>query len=166
MKALLLFLLLVAIPGSAQELELTPGGFAPVTIAKPSKTNEKFIEKARSWAISVNSDNQYPYDVYDVTENSFKIDAHRENAFFYRNRGEAYFHRIKYTMAVVLSENAYTVNFTIKEIHTSNRLTEMTVADLYTAEGKLKDDYLDAEPSLEKTVNSIIRSFASFVETN
>jgi hypothetical protein len=145
---------------------MTPRGFAPATFNKPAKTDEKIIEAARSWAISANSDNPFPYDVYDVTATSFKIDAHRRNAFYYRNRGEAVFHRIKYTIDVNLAEKTYTLTFSIKEIYTSDRLTELTIVDFYAPDGRLKDDYIDVEPSLEKTVNNIIRSFTSYIQSN
>ncbi|HEU0137108.1 MAG TPA: hypothetical protein VFQ50_07440 [Flavobacterium sp.] len=165
MKNLYLLILLFALPAIGQELELTPRGFESVTFDKPALTDEKLIEAARSWIISVSSDNPYPYDVYDVTANSYKIDAHRQNAFFYRNRGDAVFHRIKYTLAVAIAERTYTVTFSIKEIYTSNRLTEMTIADFFAPDGRLKDDYIDVEPSLEKTVNNIVRSFNSYLQS-
>src|SRR5690606_39711785 len=104
-------------------------------------------------------------DLYDVTETSFKIDGHRPNAFYYRNRGEAFYHRIKYTIHVQIQDLVYTTGFSVKEIYTSKVLTNMTTADFFAADERLKEEYLDAKPSLDKTANGILRSFTNYMAT-
>ncbi len=165
-RILMTFLLMASVPGFAQQdLALTPTGYGSVTFDKPSKTDEKIIEKAKAWAAYYNRDIEYPHDVYDVTSSSFKIDGHRPNAFYYRNRGEAFYHRIKYTITVQINESTYTIGFSVKEIYTSDVLTELTVADFFAPDGRLKEDYLDAKPSLDKTVNGTIRSLTNYLAT-
>lgn len=163
MKKIFYFLaLLICVPANAQ-LALSPNGFNTITVQKPAKTNEKFIELARSWAANYNRSIDFPYEIYNVTENSFAIDAHRPNAFYYRNRGETYYHRIKYAMKIIINDDSYTINFDVKEIYTSNVLTEMTVASFFAADGRVKQDYLDAPSSLQKSANAVVKSFTDYM---
>ena len=110
MKKYLSFLLFLGFYTlSAQpKMELTPDGFASVTIPRPAKTSEKLIDLAKAWAPYYNKDE---YDVYNVTLNSLSIDAMKENAFYYRNRGEVYKHRVKYEMNVGIGETTCTIHF-------------------------------------------------------
>jgi hypothetical protein len=147
--------------------ELTPQGFASVEIPKPNKPEDKIVETVRNWVADYNKNNDYGYDIYDVTDTSLKIDSQKENAFFYSNHGENYFHRIKYTLKVDILESNFKVTFSVKEVYTKKTLTEITVADFFTPDGKLKEDYLDAKPSLEKTANGILKSFYDYMaDTN
>ncbi len=148
-----------------QPLELAPGGFESVTFEKPEITSDKFIESVRSWAASFYENNSYGFDIYDVSDATISIDGSKENAFFYRNRGEEFFHRIKYTIKVELLSNSYRVKFYVREIYTRKNLLELTPADFFNSEGKLKEDYLDAKPSLEKSVNSIVNSLADYIDS-
>ena len=162
--ASLLLLLCLYLPAFAQErATLTPGGFQTITFDRPARTQEKLIENAKAWAGYYNRRNEYPYDVYDVTANSLSIDAYNENAFFYRNRGEVHRHRIRYTLHVDIQEKTYTVSFAVKEIYSNNTLTELTVADFFAPDGRLKEDYEEVRPSLEKTANEAIYSFANYM---
>src|SRR5690606_40815343 len=111
-------------------------------VQKPAKTDEKFIELANSWAAMYNRTINYPYEIYNVTSNSFDIDAQKPNAFFYRNRGEAYYHRVKYTMHVTLDSRSYNVEFKVKDIYTSDVLTEMTVGKFFASDRRIKQEYL------------------------
>src|SRR5690606_16796117 len=136
-----------------QELSLSPSGYGSVTVPKPMKTTEKIIETAKSWVANYNQTIDHPYEVYDITSDGFKIDGHKPNAFYYRNRGEAFYHRVKYTLDVQLSETTYSIRVSIPEIYTSDVLTELRIADFFAPDGRVKDDYIDAKPSLDKSVN-------------
>lgn len=57
----------------------------------------------------------------------------------------------------------YTLTFIVKEIYIDNVLLKTTVADFFTSEGKLKEDYKDVKPSLESTANRIIKSYINFI---
>jgi hypothetical protein len=162
MKSLILslFIFSVAVSLAQPKLELTPNGFPPIEIPKPNKTPEKLIEASKGWADYYN---KKEHDVYDVTENSFSIDAMKENAFFYRNLGETFQFRIKYTLKVEFLEKALRLSFIVKEIYTKQTLTKTTVSDFFTPDGKLKDDYEEAKPSLERTANDIAKSYADFI---
>jgi len=142
--------------------ELTPQGFAPVTFETPNKTNEKLIEAARGWADYYNKKG---YDVYDVTENSLKIDAWRENGYFTRSLGERYDFNIKYTLLIDFqADKKYTLTFILKEVYNKTVLSKTTVADFFTPDGKLKEDFEEVKPSLEATANRIMKSFADFID--
>src|SRR5690606_24140281 len=115
-KLLLLLLLCLVVDGFAQDaVELTPGGFETVIFEKPDRPIDKLMERAKGWAPYYNRNTDYSFDVYDVTENSLSIDAYKPNAFFYRNRGEIYYHRIRYTMKIEFDADIYKVSFFIKE---------------------------------------------------
>ncbi len=159
-----LFFLMLTISINAQ-LIVKPTGFNSIAAEKPDKTNEKFIELAKSWAATYNRTVEFPYEIYNVTATSFEIDAHKPNAFYYRNRGEAYYHRVKYNMKITLDEQTYKVDFAVKEIYTSNVLTEMNLSTFYAPDGRVKQEYIDAIPSLEKSANAIVRSFVDYMST-
>lgn len=165
MKNFITAIIIVLSLSANAQLQLTPTGFNTITVERPAKTDEKFIELARSWAASYNRTIDYPFEFYNVTANSFDLDAQRPNAFYYRNRGEAYYHRIKYKMHIQLDDKSYTISFSVKEIYTSNVLTEMTVGSLFAPDNRLKEEYLDAKPSLEKTANGIVKSFVDYMAT-
>ncbi len=143
------------------QLELTPQGFAPITLPTPNKPNELLIQYAKGWAESYNKKGA---DIYDVTPNSLSIDALKSNAYFYRNLGETFQYTIRYTLKVnFLPENKYTLSFSVKEIYDKQRLVETTIADFFTPDGKLKEDFEEVKPSLEKTANNIVSSFSSYI---
>lgn len=146
---------------SQVKLELTPEGFAPIEIPKPDKTHEKLIEASKAWAPFYNKEQN---DVYDVTENSFTIDAMKDNAFFYRNLGEVFKHRIKYSLKVTFLENTIRITFIVKEIYTNKTLTKTTVGDFFAPDGRLKEDFEEVRPSLEETANKVIRSYSAFIQ--
>lgn len=150
--------------GFAQaEMQLTPQGFASITIPKPEKTPEKLIEHSKNWAAYFNQNNEDPYDVYALTENALSIDGFKDNAYFYRNRGEVFQQKIKYALKIEFVENICQMTFVVKEIYAQKILIKTTVADFFTPEGELKDDFKEAKTSLEKTANAIIQSFSNYI---
>lgn len=154
-------MLLPAMLSAQQKLEMTPQGFAPVEIPRPQRTNEKLIELSRDWAANYN---RREHDVYDVTASSMKIDAVRQNAFYYRNRGETYHSNIRYTLAVDFGENNLTITFSVKDIFVRQTLIEKTIADFFASDGRLKSEFLEVKPSLEETVNEIVGSYTTFIQ--
>lgn len=145
---------------------MTEGGFASVKVSKPNKSLEKLLEKSRSWAVFYNRNNDYGFDVYDVSENALSIDGTKENAFYYRNRGEAYQHRIRYKLRIEFDAEFYTLTFSVKEIYFGNTLTKLTVADFFAPDGRLKEDYEEVKPSLEHTAKQLLNSYAEYIITD
>jgi hypothetical protein len=161
MKFFALFFLCTVSLSAQQALEMTPQGFAPITLDSPSKPLEKLIEAATAWAPYYNKKG---YDVYDVSANSITIDAWKDNAYFYRNLGERYDYNIKYSLKVVFNaDKTYTLTFAVKDIYAKKVLVQTTVADFFTPDGKLKEDFLEVKPSLENTADKIVKSFAEFI---
>lgn len=151
----------ITITSAQTKLELTPQGFQSLEMKTPNLPQDQLIQVSKAWAPYYNKNG---YDVSEVTENSLLIDARVENAYYYYNVGVKYNCDIKYSLKIVFSEDKkYTLTITVKELYGENALLKTTVADFFTPEGKLKDDFRDAKPSLEKTVNSIVRSFTNFI---
>ncbi|HEX8562666.1 MAG TPA: hypothetical protein VF676_06780 [Flavobacterium sp.] len=163
-KIFLLMILLAAGSVSAQiKTQMTPGGFPSVKVDRPNKPLEDLIERTKAWAAYFNRNSELGYDVYDVSETGLSIDAGKINAFFYRNRGEVYQHRIRYTLRIDFSDDFYTMTFYVKEIYDGNSLTKLTIADFFAPDGRLKEDYEEVKPSLEHTVNQIMNSYAQYI---
>src|SRR6218665_885437 len=159
--ALLFLFFYSAIALAQPKMEMTPKGFPAVEIPTPNKPNEKLIEAAKSWAATFNKNG---YDVYDVIQNSLKIDGLRKNAYFYRSLGETYTYNIKYTLEVVFkTDRSYILTFSMKEAYAKEVLVKTTIADFYTPDGKLKEDFVDVKPSLESTADKIVKSFSEFI---
>jgi len=169
MLKLYAFLLLFTTLAMAQppKLELTPRGFEPIEVSIPATQNEKLIEVTKAWALEYNNrglKEDRGYDASDVTENSITISAFKKNAFYYRERGEAFEHRIRYSMKITFSQNRYTLAFTVNDIYgDSNSLLEYKLPDYFTSEGKLKEGYTGLDTSLEETVNNIVKSHYNFI---
>lgn len=143
------------------KLELTPQGFQPLEIKTPNKPLDQLIQASKAWAEYYNKNG---YDVSDVTENSLTIEAKIDNAYHTYNVGVKYNYDIKYRLKIVFKENKkYSLSITVKEIYTKNVLTKITTADFFTTDGKVKNDFRDAKPSLENTINKIIKSYPSFI---
>jgi len=159
LKTTLFFWMVVS--SGQTKLELTPKGFIPLEIETPNQPIDKLIEQSKGWASYYNKNGS---DVFDVTKNSLTIEAPYEYAYYYWNLGVKYNFDIKYSLKVVFGEDQkYTLTFIVKEIYIDNVPIKTTVANFFTSEGKLKDDFKDAKPSLEITVNKIIRSYINFI---
>lgn len=162
MKALKLLLLLPYFSFAQIELVMTPQGFTPIEFATPNKPSDKLLQSAKSWASYYNKKG---YDVYDVTENSLSIDGFKENAYFYRNLGETYDYHIRYTLKIVFgADKKSTVAFSVKEIYAKDVLVKTTIADFFTPNGNLKEDFLEVKPSLENTAENIVNSFVVYIQ--
>ena len=150
---------------SAQtKLEITPSGLQPLELKTPNRPIDQLIALSKSW---VPSYNKKGYDISEVTQNSLTIEARLENAYYSYNVSVKYNHDIRYSLKVIFQENqTYTLTMAIKEIYADNVLMKTTLADFFTAEGKLKDDFKDAKPSLENTLNKIVRSYVQFITAN
>jgi len=160
-KITILYLLFFGTSLAAQaKFELTPQGFAPVEIQRPEKVNEKLIEITRSWADSYN---KKEYDIYDVTENSMTVDAVKENAFYYRNVGEIFYYKIVYSLKLNFGTNTIMTTFSVKEIFQKKTPVRGTIADYFTSDGKMKEDFEEIKPSLEQTANNILYSYSNFI---
>jgi len=119
------------------------------------------MDAAKSWADGYNKQGA---DIYDITSNSLKIDAMKDNAFFFRNLGETYSFKFRYTLSVEFGDKTYKLTFRVKEIlDPDEKLLNTTIADYFTSEGKLKEDYEEVKPSMENTVNAIIQSFTTYI---
>lgn len=156
-----LFLFFLAVTASAQQFELTPNGFEVIEIQRPNKTDEKLIEAAQDWSGVYN---KQEHDEYNITSNSLDIDAMKDNAFFYRNVGETYTHRIKYTLKVNFTNESVRLQFVVKEIYSKKTLLKMTPSDFFLPDGRTKEDMEEAKQSLEKTANNVLMSFARFIQ--
>jgi hypothetical protein len=127
----------------------------------PNRPLDQLLEASKNWAPYFN---KKTYDISDVTENSLTIQSRVENGYYYYNVGVKYNCDIVYTMKIVFREDRkYSLTIAVKEIYAENVLTKTTVADFFTAEGKLKDDFRDAKPSLENTINKIVKSYVRFI---
>ena len=151
----------IVVSSAQTKLELTPKGFVPLEIEMPNRPLNKLIEQSKDWAYYYN---EKGCDVFDVTTNSLTVDAPYENAYYYYNVGVRYDFDIKYSLKIVFGENQkYTLTFLVKEIYMDKVQLKTTVTDFFTSEGKLKDDFRDAKPSLEITANKIIKSYINFI---
>lgn len=158
----ILFFFTAFISNSQIKLELTPRGFEPNPIvgSLPPMTNEKFIEGTQLWIQEFSRDDA---DITDVTENSLTIDAFRDNAFFYRNLGETFYHKVKYRIKIAKEGNRYTLSFQVTEIHLNKIILKSTITDYFTSEGKIKEGFGDVKPSIEKTVGIILNSYNRYI---
>lgn len=155
-------LLFITILSAQPKLELQQGTFSPTEAAIPTVSAEKLIELTKNWASEFNR-REGGFDITDVTANTITISAFRDNAFFYRNRGEAFDHKIRYDMQLTFSSGVYRVNFAVREIYYNDKLIASTLPDYYNSQGNLKEGYEDVKPSIEATVNNIIRSHYNFL---
>jgi hypothetical protein len=142
-------------------LELTPQGFASLEFKTPDRPMDELFRVSKSWAPYYNKKG---YDIFEVTENSLKIEARVTNAFYSYNVGVKYNYDIVYTMKVVFgADKKYSIAISVKEIYAENVLLKTTVSDFFTEDGKLKDDFRDSKPVLEKTINKIVKSYTGYI---
>jgi len=163
-RILQLFLIFHAFAGFGQiKVEVTSNGINPNSITEklPAMTDERFIELTQMWAPEFSSGE---FDITEVTENSITIDAFRDNAFLYRNKGETFFHKIKYQLNVSKNGNAYTSSFKILEIYANKVLLKSTISDYFLSNGNLKEGFEEVKPTLERSVNIILNSFDSYLK--
>lgn len=143
-------------------MELKQNGFDAVTVSFPSTPAEKLIELTQNWAFEFNR-KESGFDVTNVTTNTITVTANKKNAFFYRERGEAFDHDIRYEMQLAFNNNNYTLNFVVTEIYFNGKRIEYTIPDYFTANGRLKEGYEEIERSLEATVNNIVKSHYNYI---
>lgn len=152
---ILIFTAILSFGQSKSEL-LSNGTFPPVEETIKPMTDEKFLDATKIW-IAEFSRNEY--DITELTANSLTIDAFRDNAFVYSNRGEKFTHKIKYQLKIAKTGNKYSASFKVTEIHTKKTMLEYNMANYFTSEGKLKEGFEDVKPTMDRTVNIILRSF-------
>lgn len=163
MKNLLTTTLLffITICSAQTKLELTPQGFQTQELKTPDRLLDQLIEASKNWAPTYNKKR---YDVSEVTTNSLVIEARYENGYYSYNVGVKYNHDIVYRLKVVFNEDkTYSLSISVKEIYAENVLLKTTTADFFTEDGKLKDDFRDAKPSLENTINRIVKSYVGYI---
>lgn len=156
---ILLFTSILSFGQSQSEL-LPNGTFPPVEENIKPMTNEKFLDGTRFW---IGEFSRGEYDITEVTENSLTIDAFRDNAFLYTNRGESFLYKVKYQLKIAKNGNKYTANFKVTEIHTRKSVLESTMSQYFTSEGKLKEGFEEVKPSMDRTVNIILGSFYKYI---
>lgn len=163
MKKLFLSVFFISAVMAAQpKMELQPYGFDPVEIDAPSMNSEKFIELTQNWAMEYNR-REGRYDVTGVSNNTITVSAYKKKAFFYRNLGEAFEHKIRYSIDFSFNGSTYTLAFKVIDIYSNDKLLEYKIPDYFTSDGKFKDGYAEIEQSLESSVNDIIRSHYNFL---
>jgi len=143
-------------------MELQQNGFEPVVISFPPTPAEKMIEQTQRWAFEFNRREQ-GFDASNISSNTITITAYKKNGFFYRDRGEAFDHDIRYEMRLTFNDGSYTLNFVIKEIYHNGKRIDYTIPDYFTSSGTLKEGYQELERSLEATVNTIVKSHYNYL---
>lgn len=157
----LLFVFSLTISRAQAVAEMTPKGFAPLNFTTPAKTLEKLIEASKSWAATYNKDG---FDITDVTENSLTVSGLKKYACYYWNLGVRYDYNIRYTLKITFEkDNSGKIVFNAKEFYANNVLTKTTIADFFTPDGQLKDDFKDVKPTLEATVDRMVQSYVNFI---
>jgi len=148
-------------------MKLSQGGYEPVEVSIPATGNDKLIELTKSWALERerrDPDRGKRSDITEVTDNSITVSGYRRNAFFYRNLGETFEHRIDYSIKLIFKENSYTLAFTVTQIYTdSDVAVKSGLADYFTPDGTLKEGYTALDTSLNKTVNEMVQSHYNFI---
>lgn len=166
MKLLLqLFLIFFTISNYAQiKVEVTQNGIEPNSYTEkiPPLTDERFIELSQIWAPEFSRGNS---NITEVTANSLTIDAFRDNAFLYRNKGETFLHNIKYQLKVTKNGDSYTASFKILEIYARKVLLKSTISDYFLPNGNLKEGFEEVKPSLERSLNIILNSYDRYLKT-
>ena len=156
-----ILLLFTGLIGLAQpQTTLTPQGFTPVTFDRPQVAAERLIEASKSWSDAYN---KISYDVYNVTPDGLSIDALRENAFFYRTRGEVFKYSILYALQVKFGEQECQVQFVVKEIYADKTRIASGITDYFAPDGTMKEGFEQVKPSIEDTANKIIQSYVRAV---
>lgn len=156
-----ILLIVCTLHAQPPELKLTPGGFDPVKVSVPQMPNEKLVELTKQWATEANRN--YDVDITDVTDNSLTISSFRKKGFFYRSKGETYYHRIRYQMKFSFSGDLYTVTFSVPEIYNDDVLLKYTLPDYFDSKGNIKEGYTDLKPSIENTANTLVTSHYNFI---
>lgn len=156
---ILLFTTILSFGQSKSEL-LPNGTFPPVEETIKPMTSEKFLDGTELW---IGEFSRGEYDITELTANSLTIDAFRDNAFLYTNRGESFPHKVKYQLKIVKTGNKYSASFKVTEIHTKKTILESSMSDYFTSEGKLKEGFEDVKPSMDRSVNIILGSFYRYI---
>lgn len=166
MKRILQLLLIFSTFASLAQIkvEVTQNGVDPNQFQEslPAMSDERFIELSQIWASEFS---RGEFDISEVSSNSLTIDAFRDNAFLYRNKGETFMHNIKYQLKVSKTGNSYTASFKILEIYAKKVLLKSTISDYFLPNGNLKEGFEEVKPSLERSVNMILNSYDRYLKT-
>ena len=163
-RILQLLLIFSAFSGFAQiQVEVTPSGITPnpITGTLPAMTDERFIELSQNW---ISEFSRGEASITEVTANSMTIDAFRDNAFLYRNKGETFIHKIKYQLKVSKERNSYTSSIKVTEIYANKVLLKSTITDYFLPNGNPKEGFEEVKPTLEKSLNIILNSYDRYLK--
>lgn len=157
MKQLVLFCLLLGVGTlSAQPAtELSASGFAPVTFSVPARDMLDRVDAISRWAAR---ENRKGHDIVRESDQTLRVEARRDNAFFYRDRGEEHAFRVRYVMKIQFSDTSCTVRFSVSEIYDKDQLLQTQLSGYFRADGRIKEDFEEVKPSMERTANALLRS--------
>lgn len=165
--SLLCFLAFGVASAQPPAMKLGQGGYEPIEVTIPATSADKFIELTKSWALERerrSPDRGKGSDITGVTGSTITVSGYKRNAFFYRNLGETFEHRIDYAMKITFSENSYNLTFNVTQIYTDSDVpVKSGITDYFTSDGKLKDGYTDLDTSLNTTVNEMVQSHYNFI---
>lgn len=166
LKRLMLLLCLVcSLLAFAQPPSLTlgPQGFEPVTVSIPPAEAKKLMAVTKAWATEHQRSSER-VELSNVSGNSLTITVYKQNAFFYRDRGETFYHNIKLLMNVEFRDTSYNFDVSVPEIYSEEgRLLKYRIPDYFTDDGTLKEGYDGLKESLEVTVNKIAANYYNFL---
>lgn len=159
---LLFALLFLPLVTSAQELIIKKDGCAPVVYEFSGFSADSLYKKSVAW---VKEKYRKPSEVLvaDLPGEKIRVSGFMSNAYFIKQLGQKLYYDMYYDLEVEFKEGKIRVSFTPGQITGDGRKALFDVYYFFKEDGSVKNAYKDAVPSLNESVNSLVRSLTAFI---
>ncbi len=142
---------------------LTKDGVEPIVVQFDSMSAPVLYAKAYKW---VQKSYKNPEKVLktNLQGEEIRVEAYKEGAFFYKQFGKPYYFDIEYSFTIQLKDKKIRLIYTPSQIWTSlSSRALFSYSSFFKKTGELKDVYRDAKPSMEQTMNDLVKSLCDYL---
>lgn len=159
---LLFALLFLPFITEAQELILKKDGCAPVVYEFSGLSADSLYKKSVSW---VKDKYRKPSEVLvaDLPGEKIRISAFMPSAYFIKQLGQKLYYDMYYELEVEFKDGKIRVTYTPGQITGDGRKMLFDVYYFFKEDGSVKNAYKDAIPSLNESINGLVRSLIGFI---
>jgi hypothetical protein len=168
MKNTYFFFLLLAFLNQAfsqdiQELKLTKDGVIPVELNFGDLTTNQIYDRTLMW---IQEDYVNPKDVFkeNIENEKIKLDGFAKKAWWYKSMGLKNYNHMQYSVVIIFNENKVIFEFIVGDFYIlEGPKAQYDYRMFFNKDGNVRNQYIDAVPSLELTMNTILLSFYNYV---
>lgn len=168
MKKIFLFLLVILTTQliycqKIPQLKLTVNGVEPIVVKTQDLNKTAIYNKTLAW---VNTNYLDPKNA--IKENSvntkIKVEGFKRRAWYYKSMGIKNYNHMLYTIEVVCNDGDFEFNYLIGDFFIDEgQSAQYDYKMFFKKDGSVRKQYIEAIPSIEKTMNELLISLYNYI---